>query len=272
MQVYKYLDIGTAKPSKQEQDRLHYHLLDIVHPDKQFTVADFISYCDKLIPNIISRHRIPVITGGSAFYLQNFLFGLPETPAGNPSVRKDLDLEEQDKGLKSLYSHLQDIDPESASHIEPNDSFRIKRAIEVYRITGKPRSAFKRKNTIRTGYDPLVLGLYREREQLYERINARVITMIESGLEAEIRSLLKMGYKKSDPGLRAIGYREYVSIPQSQWPEKRDSITKEIQKNTRRYAKRQMTFFKKIDGVSWFQGEEETALSAVDKYRKSFNM
>jgi len=258
-QVYRFLEIGTAKPSTRTLKRIPHHLVDLLDPGMQFNVGCFVKEADRAAYNILRRERIPVISGGTAFYLRHFIYGMPPAPRADENVRDALSRTLAVKGNVGLWKELEHVDPASADKLHQNDIQRIIRALEVYYSTGKPRSSFSLQQVPRKKFHYLTLGLQRERAELYERIDRRVEEMWQAGLLDEFRRLLKMGYRADDPGMSGIGYRELFLM--------RDSgeysipcVKAEIQKNSRRYAKRQITFFKKIPGVEWFHPDQEEAI------------
>jgi tRNA dimethylallyltransferase len=291
MQVYKYMDIGTAKPTPTERAALPHHLIDLKKPDEGYHVGEFVKRAERLVREINARDAVPVIAGGTAFYFNVFLFGLPGTPEASEETRALLQGRLEREGLQALRRELEERDPSSAECIAPGDTYRNVRALEVLYESGHPRSAFAIPTAPRHDMRILTVGLYREREELYRRINARVEEMMEAGLPGEVRRLAARGYRPPHPGMRAIGYREFyepqVDAPpmvpdargaraphqygrtaETQWL-LRDidtdgaDITEEIQRNSRRYAKRQLTFFRKLPGVQWFEPEEADKIAEV---------
>ena len=207
--VYKGMDIGTAKPEPELQKILPHHLINILNPDQQYNVSDFLDQADQLCQDIYSRGKIPVVCGGTGFYIRSFLYGIPKTPESDEALRNQLKERIQKEGNAALYEELKKIDPQSAKKIHPNDSYRICRALEVYYLSGKTRSDFAITPTLRPQYDFTFIVLDPPREVLYERINQRVDQMISQGLEQEVKSLLAQGYTKDSPAMKAIGYQEW---------------------------------------------------------------
>lgn len=248
MQVYKGLDIGTAKPDENERKELKHHLIDILEPDCQFSVADFVSREDSCCSEIFSRGKIPLVAGGTGFYIRNFILGLPETPVSDEKIRNQLKERIKKEGKEILYAELKSVDPESAAKINVNDEYRICRALEVFYSTGKPRSSFKMSTKMRENFNFKVLILETPREKLYERINLRVEKMFENGLEQEIHSLYKKGFGKSAPGMQAIGYREWF-LEDGTLRSDSEQVLLEIQHDSRKYAKKQYTFMADIPGA-----------------------
>ncbi|MCK5196822.1 MAG: tRNA (adenosine(37)-N6)-dimethylallyltransferase MiaA [Spirochaetales bacterium] len=262
MQVYRSLDVGTAKPARDLLDRIPHHLIDIRSPLEQFHTGDFVRLADELASEITARGNIPVICGGTAFYFKNYLFGLPEIPEIKKEVRDQVRIDLKVMGIASLYRELESVDPERAGKVHPNDKYRILRALEVTRGSGQPQSGFKSNKSIRPGIDPLILGLDRERTELYRRIDQRVDEMFEVGangrsplLVDEIQGCFKIGLKETDPGMKGIGYREFFLMKQTGEFNLAD-IRNMIKKNSRHYAKRQMTFFRALPDVKWFHPED----------------
>lgn len=264
LQVYTDFNIGTAKPSPRMRSRLPHHLVDCRDPENQFHTGDFIRAAEALIPEILGRGKIPVISGGTAFYFKNYLYGLSEAPASNDATRRRLRAELDQRGLQDLYRELRDVDPDSADRIAPGDTRRILRALEVYRDTGKPLSAFPVPHRIRSDIAPLLIGLQRDRETLYRRIDQRVAEMFSRGLWDEVLALLKKGYTRKTAAFQAIGYREFFDAADAGCFSRSD-IRDLIRRNTRRFAKRQISFFRRLPGVNWFNPEEvESIASAID--------
>ena len=207
--VYKGMDIGTAKPEPSFCAQIPHHLIDVVTPDVQFSVADFIEMADKACRNIYGRGRLPVVCGGTGFYIRNFLFGLPKTPKSNDIIREQLKTRIAAEGNEALYAQLMTVDPESAAKIHVNDAYRICRALEVFYTTGKKRSDCAVEAKLRSDYDFCFIVLEPVREELYGRIRERVDLMFERGLLNEVAGLIEAGYTRESPGMKAIGYSEF---------------------------------------------------------------
>lgn len=274
MQVYRGMDIGTAKPSPDLQAHLPHHLIDIRNPDQQFHAGDFVADAERVIAEIEARGNLPVISGGTAFYFRNLLYGLPGTPRSEPSVRATL-YERVDKdGVDALFEELASVDPQSARRISPSDTYRIVRALEVYRLSGRPLSSFAVASTPRTDIEALCVGLNRDNGELDARVLERTRQMIASGLVAEVRGLLATGYSVNDPGMRGIGYRETCAALGSAGDVRNDEAAgrKSLEElaglialHTRQYAKRQMTFFRRLPGVQWLNLSQISANEALDR-------
>lgn len=258
--VYKGMDIGTAKPEPDLCAQLPHHLINLLTPDQQYNVSDFVDAADLACKEIFSRGHLPVVTGGTGFYIRNFLYGVSKTPVSDPQIREELKKRIIIEGNQKLYDELAAIDPDSAAKIHPNDAYRICRALEVYYISGKTRTSYKIEPQLRSQYDFLFLVLEPEREVLYERIRQRVELMFEAGLEEEVRALVKKGYTKESPGLKAIGYSEWFKEDGSlKGPECINQIKEEIKHHSCKYAKKQYTYIRDIPGstIIDFSGSKE---------------
>lgn len=242
MQAYRKLDIGTAKPSKNEIEELPHHLINIKNIDEQYNVSEFVGMADDISINLWKNKKIPVVAGGSGFYIRNFLLGLPKTPQSNEHIRNQLKSDCLKFGRDAMYEKLCLIDADSAKKINKNDEYRILRALEVFYITGKTRSSFELNICLREEFNFTTIVLCRERKDLYERINERVDKMFEMGLENEVHNLIASGATENMPGMKAIGYREWF-LNDFKDVEK---IKNEIKRQSRKYAKKQYTFMRDI--------------------------
>ncbi len=261
MQVYRHLDIGTAKPGKDVLDMLPHHLIDIVEPSEQYNAGEFVKAAQALVNQISQKGKVPVVCGGTAFYITSFLYGLPESPRGDIETRDRLRTLARVEGRDALVRMLAQRDPDAARRIPAGDTYRIMRALEVLETTGKSVFSFPWPRTLRHDFRFLLLGLQRDREDLYRRIEQRVDGMFSDGLLAEVKSLLSMGYGPADPGMRGIGYREILGM-RSGCATLADA-RELIKRNSRRYAKRQFTFFRSVDGVAWFDPSEVPRMRAA---------
>jgi len=254
-QVYRYLNIGTAKPPPELLERIPHHLVDFLSPSKQFSVGCFVKEADRAIVNIHRRGNIPVVSGGTAYYFYHFIYGVPPTPQADEQLRRKLLERLEQEGREVLWRELEKVDPESAARLHPNDTQRLLRALEIYYSVGFPQSSFHVQSFPRKKYKFLTIGLNRPREELYRRINARVEQMWESGLPEEFRMLREMGFGEDDPGMQGIGYKEFFLL-RGTGENTLTGVKEEIKKNSRRYAKRQITFFKRIPDAEWFHPGE----------------
>lgn len=260
MQVYRHMDIGTAKPTQSERTRLTHHLVDIVEPSSQFNAGQFVKAAEGLVAEIWARGRVPVVSGGTAFYIRSFLYGLPEAPPGRPEAREGLREREKREGRRALYEELCRRDPLAAGRIQPNDGYRVLRALEVLESAGRSVFSFRWPDTLRKDFNFLLIGLDRERQELYRRIDERVGRMFDAGLVGEVKRLIAMGYGPSDPGMRGIGYREFLEMQRGcatlAW------VREQIARDSRRYAKRQLTLFRAIEGVEWIHPDDQRSLQS----------
>jgi tRNA dimethylallyltransferase len=260
MQVYRGMDIGTAKPDAAFLSTLPHHLIDICDPREQFCAGDFVRLADEACADIHSRGRLPVVLGGTAFYIRNFLYGLPETPESDPAVRSHLQERMKAEGAAALKRELAAVDPVSAERINIHDEYRILRALEVYAASGRPLSSYGLSVSFRAGRRFLALSLDRPREVLYERIDRRVDQMFASGLVDEFVSLVRSGCGPGDPGLQAIGYREFFQacgeggIPRDVADLER--VIELVKTDSRKYAKRQETFIRSIPEIRHFSADD----------------
>jgi tRNA dimethylallyltransferase len=258
MQVYRGMDIGTAKPSRTDLSRLPHHLIDVVDPSRQFSAGEFVRRADDLVTDIKARGKVPVLSGGTGFYLRTFLYGMPESPPSDPTVRRRLQDLEREKGIAWLHELLFSRDPEAARRIPSNDRHRVLRALEVLETTGRSVYSFAWPSSPRKEHEFLVIGLDRPRDDLYRRIEVRVDGMFQSGLVDEVKKLLGAGYGPRDPGMRGIGYREFLSMRKGCLGFR--EVRQMIKADSRRYAKRQLTFFRALPEVRWFDAREPAAV------------
>lgn len=268
MQIYCGLDIGTAKASLAEQARIPHHLLDICDPGERFSVADYKTAATKAVRDIYERGKLPVICGGTGQYISAMIEGLTfsDTPT-DLDLRRQLVEEAAEKGLPSLYSQLQALDPETAIRVAATDQKRIIRAMEVYRLTGKTmtqQNLDSRRNAPDFCFKAYCLS--HDRAILYERINARVIRMFQSGLEEEVRALLDLNLPVDSTCFQAIGYKEV--LPYLQGLTTLEQTIADIQQATRRYAKRQLTWFRKLPGLEWLENHDpfQNAKIIIENY------
>jgi tRNA dimethylallyltransferase len=262
IQVYKGLDIGSAKVSVEIMEKVPHYLIDILPPTQQFTVADFIERADEAIEDIRSKGRIPIVSGGTAFYFKHFLYGLSEAPPTDTDVRCEIEKEIQNNGIHSIYEELKVVDPISFERINANDSYRIQRAVEVYRTCGKPLSSFSISNTPRNNIEPLIIGLYRDKEEMERRLKLRVSLMMDNGLLDEIKRLLQEGATESWPGMQGIGYREFFEAIKT-GEQSTTQVLNKIILNSKHYAKRQYTFFKSFENVNWMNANDEEEIKKL---------
>ncbi|MEL7602066.1 MAG: tRNA (adenosine(37)-N6)-dimethylallyltransferase MiaA [Bacillota bacterium] len=259
IQVYRGLDIGSAKPSLEERQGVKHHLLDITDVgDARFSVAEFRRLADQCIADITARRRLPLVVGGTGLYVNALTYPLQFTSVpGNETIRVALQAEEREKP-GSLYHRLQEIDPTTADRLHPNDSKRIVRALEVYEASGRTLSSygddFANKSQEQPPYRAVIAGLTMRRDMLYARIEQRVDEMMRIGLLEEARSLYEAGYADTLPALQGLGYKQLLRYLKGQTT--LEEAIEEIKRETRRFAKRQFTWFKRDERIRWFDVEE----------------
>ncbi len=258
-QVYRGLDIGTAKPTKEELKLLPHHLIDIRDPKETYSVADFQMDARTKIKEIETKGKLPVIVGGTALYIKALLYNYPlSTDAGaNQDLRQKLRDRLEREGNLSLHTELKEIDPQAATKIHSNDSKRIIRALEVYYSTGKLFSSMRENTPAEPVYDFMKIGLHWERNLLYQRINNRVEEMIEAGFLKEVQNLLTNGYDLELPALQALGYKELGSYLKGDIATLEEAIEL-IKRNTRRFAKRQLSWFRADKDIHWLYPEQSS--------------
>ncbi len=253
-QIYRELVIGTAKPLLEERQNIPHHLFDAISIFEEMNAGKFIELADRCVKEISERGRLPILVGGTGLYLRAFEYGLFKV-SSNPEIRKVLK-ERASREPASLYEELQRLDPDYASKIHPHDLVRIIRALEVIYTTGKTFSEFQRETPFfqKKRYPLLKIGIFLPRKELYAKINERVIHMIEAGWLEEVKTLYEKYEEKVFEKIKAIGYKELLKVVKGELS--LDEAIKIIQKETRHYAKRQFTWFKKEKDIEWFKPEE----------------
>ena len=249
MQVYKRMDIGTAKPTKEEMDGIVHHMIDVAEPDEEFSVSRYCAMASPIIDDIVARGKTAIIAGGTGLYMESLIKGNDFAPFPSTGVREKLEAEAEEVGFEAMLEKLRAIDPESAARL--TDRRRVIRALEVFFETGETITAHnKRTQAIPPRYTPLWLGLdFTDRAELYRRIDLRVGLMLEQGLVKEIEDLLASGIPARCTAMQAIGYKEFVAALEGQGTieEAADSV----RQSSRRYAKRQLTWFRRNKNIHW---------------------
>lgn len=265
MQIYKFMDIGTAKPTKEEMDGVVHHMIDIVTPDINFSVAEYCSMAHSIIKDINERGKLPILAGGTGLYINSVVNDVKfEEAEQNETLRLELEDYAKTEGAEALHRILEECDPVSADKIHANNIKRVIRAIEVFRTTGEKLSEHNEKSKeIISRYSPIMMEILWDREELYERIDRRVDIMIEQGLETETKKLYEMGYTKDLTSMQGIGYKEMFQYFDGEWTF--DEAVDKIKQYSRNYAKRQNTWFKRDERI--------TRLSPKEDYlKKVYNM
>lgn len=256
LQVYRGFDIGTAKPGPEERSRVRHHLIDILEPHERYSAGEFARRAEEAIEDIQARGRLPIVVGGSGLYLRALFEGISPIPVADPEVRQRLrDRLADEDGLAGLYEELRRLDPATAARLPPGDTQRILRALEVAQVSGKPLSDWISRQPFGAQRIAVVrVGLTVPRAILYDQIAGRVARMVEEGWVEEVAGLLARGLTPDLPAFQAIGYRQLVLFFSGEWS--LDRAIEETVKATRRFAKRQETWFRKEPDVAWFSGQD----------------
>ncbi|NLY29305.1 MAG: tRNA (adenosine(37)-N6)-dimethylallyltransferase MiaA [Firmicutes bacterium] len=265
MQVYRGLDIGTAKPTEEERRGVPHHLLDIVDPKDEFSVADYQAMVEEVLADLAARDKTPILTGGTGLYIQAVLQGFVFSPEGkDPELRSRLEDMADAEGNKALHAQLAQVDPETARRLHPNDRRRIIRALEVFYSTGQPLSQhLKMQREGGPRHRSVKFGLIRNRARLYERINTRVDLMMEAGLLDEVKGLLEQGLSDDSTAMQALGYKEFVGYLRGEYD--LEEAVRLLKRDTRRYAKRQLTWFRRDKEIIWLDLDRLSIRDAVHK-------
>ncbi len=252
-QIYKYLDIGTAKPTWPQRQKTPFHLIDFLEPDQTYSCGQFSRDAQQKIAEIIQRGRTPIVCGGTGLYLRALFEPLHRLPRSTAESKQKIIAELEAVGLDKMFQRLKSIDPAWAEKIGPRDRQRILRGLEIYDLTGRPISEFFSGPRPAPKFPPRYLGLYLPRTILYQRIDRRFDRMLEMGLVDEVRSVLDRGFAPDCPGLRTIGYQEIIAYLQDRMT--REQACALAKKNTRNFARRQGIWFKKMKGITWLDAE-----------------
>lgn len=250
MQIYKHMDIGSAKIKKEEMKGIKHYLIDEVEPDYEFSVSEFQKRAKNYIKKIQKENKNVVVTGGTGLYLNSLIYNMDfAKSSANNELRDLLNKELEENGIDYMYEKLKSLDIDSANRIHKNNTKRVIRAIEVC-LNGKKMNDFSNDLSINKDYKPIIIVLNRERENLYERINLRVDKMIQCGLISEVKNLLNMNYKKDMISMQGIGYKEIIKYLEGEYT--LDEAIEIIKRDSRRYAKRQLTWFRRYKQAIWF--------------------
>ncbi len=271
-QIYRFMDIATAKPSKEELQRVPHHFIDIVNPDETYNAGQFGREGRETVQSIVSAGKTAIITGGSGLYIQALVDGFFGEVARDEEIRKRIREDMHTLGLEAVYARLRRLDPEAAARIHPNDARRIERALEVFEITGRPISELQRSQAGACPFEPVFVGLIRERSVLYAGIEQRIDRMIEQGVIEETKELLRRGYSPDLISMEGLGYREIIRYLNGE--DSYEEMLRLFKQHSRNYAKRQITWFKKEKRLRWFDAgetpnQERLAQSILDYYRRS---
>ena len=278
MQVYRGMDIGTAKPTAEEMQGVPHHMLDVADPWENFSVGRYVAQAIPVMDDILARGKLPIVAGGTGLYIDHLMAGREFAPFApdTAGVRQQLQQQAREEGLEPLRDKLAQVDPESAQRLHPNDEKRIIRALEVYLTTGTTISQHNRESqAIPPRYHPLTIGLdFEQRPHLWQRIDRRVDVMMEQGLEEEVRRLLDAGIPPTCTAMQAIGYKEIISALQQGRPVEEGA--EEVKLRSRQYAKRQLTWFRRNGSARWLMWDRDpdlsAALQASTKYLSEFGI
>ena len=262
-QIYKLMDICTAKPSQMELEQVKHHLIDFLDPNEDYSAGKFTDDANRIIKSIQEKDLIPIVCGGSAFYIKALFDGLfEEKNDSKPEIRDKLNQDLDELGIAHLQELLKQVDPKSHAIIELDNPHRVIRALEYFYSTGEPISeAYANRNSNKSEFQPIYFAINYPREELYDRINSRCEQMWNNGLVNEYKSLINLGYDKSLNSLNTVGYKESKDYLDGIYSE--IEALEEFKKNTRRFAKRQLTWFRKNKDINWLEGKSENKLEQI---------
>ena len=262
-QIYKHLTIGTAKPSEKELHQIPHHFIDLLEPDQKFNAGDFQEQGRKIISQILDKKKLPIIVGGTGLYVQAIVDGFFEQPEISGEVREQLEFRLEREGKEALFKELQSIDSESAQTMDASKYRRVIRALEIFHETGTPISQFHKQHNVNKMYNAHFFGLNWERSKLYERINNRVDKMFAEGFLDEVKQLKENGFDDRFQSLQTVGYKEAFAFLRNEISKER--MIELMKQNTRRFAKRQMTWFRKEERIQWFDISGEDQIDEIAK-------
>lgn len=263
-QVYRGMDIGTDKPTAEERQAVPHQLLDLVNPDESFNTGWYRRAALEHIERLYEAHRLPFVVGGTGLYIRTLVRGLCPAPQGDPTVRADLKALREQGGRDGLYAELMRVDPVTAARSHPNDESKVMRALEVYRLSGRMLSEMQAEHRFQeASFSSLLIGLQRTKELLYRRIDERIDWQLAHGMVEETRSLLGRGYGRELGAMKGLGYRHIAAYLANECDEA--EMVCQFKRDTRRFAKRQMTWFRKEPGVEWFCIDEGESLEQVGR-------
>lgn len=260
-QIYKYLDIGTAKPTRTERDRVPHYFIDICYPDQNYSAGQYGRQARICIHHIQLRHKRAIVVGGSGFYIRALVDGLFAPKMSDPVVKEKWRQQIRENGNEEVFHLLRRVDPLTAERLHPNDTQRIVRALEVWELSGRPISAYRQGVEEAAEFVPVYFGLSRDRDVLYRRIDERVDQMIAAGLVEEVEKLQKMGYGPELNALRTVGYQEVFDYLAGTLTY--ETMVNTIKQNTRRYAKRQLTWFRRDSRIQWLDAENMSSSETI---------
>lgn len=277
MQIYRTMDIGTAKPTKEEMGGIPHHMIDVADPEEDFSVARYVEMAARCVDDVLARGKLPIVAGGTGLYIDSLLSGRTFAPfSPDSALRGELERELAEKGGQAMLESLSQVDPEAAQRLHPNDHKRIVRALEVYRSTGKTITQHNRETqAIPPRYNALTIGLaFQDRQAMWRRIDQRVDEMVAAGLEDEVRRLLTSGISPKCTAMQAIGYKEFTQALSGEmtWQEAADVV----KLRSRQYAKRQLTWFGRNPNTRWVRWDDppefEQGRRASTEYMEEFGI
>ena len=267
MQIYKEMDIGSAKPTVEEMQEIKHYLVDFVSPEKRYSVSEYKEDASKAIEEIINKCKTPIIVGGTGLYLNSLIYNIQYNEMEvDLNYRRELEKEAEEYGLEVLYNRAKEIDPEAMEKVSANDKKRITRVLEIYNATGRNKTELEKKSRKEVPYNYLIFGINMERSILYDRINKRVDIMLEQGLIEEVKNLINK-YSNMPTAMQGLGYKEVKEFLDGNIS--KEEMIEKIKMETRRYAKRQITWFKRIENIIWLDGlnkTEENVNSIMEVY------
>lgn len=267
MQIYKEMDIGSAKPTVEEMQEIKHYLVDFVYPEKRYSVSEYKEDASKAIEEIINKGKTPIIVGGTGLYLNSLIYNIQYNEMEvDLNYRRELEKEAEEYGLEVLYNRAKEIDPEAMEKVSANDKKRITRVLEIYNATGRNKTELEKKSRKEVPYNYLIFGINMERSILYDRINKRVDIMLEQGLIEEVKNLINK-YSNMPTAMQGLGYKEVKEFLDGNIS--KEEMIEKIKMETRRYAKRQITWFKRIENIIWLDGlnkTEENVNSIMEVY------
>ena len=256
MQIYKEMDIGSAKPTVEEMQEIKHYLVDFVSPEKRYSVSEYKEDASKAIEEIINKGKTPIIVGGTGLYLNSLIYNIQYNEMEvDLNYRRELEKEAEEYGLEVLYNRAKEIDPEAMEKVSANDKKRITRVLEIYNATGRNKTELEKKSRKEVPYNYLIFGINMERSILYDRINKRVDIMLEQGLIEEVKNLINK-YSNMPTAMQGLGYKEVKEFLDGNIS--KEEMIEKIKMETRRYAKRQITWFKRIENIIWIDGLNKT--------------
>ena len=267
MQIYKEMDIGSAKPTVEEMQEIKHYFVDFVSPEKRYSVSEYKEDASKAIEEIINKGKTPIIVGGTGLYLNSLIYNIQYNEMEvDLNYRRELEKEAEEYGLEVLYNRAKEIDPEAMEKVSANDKKRITRVLEIYNATGRNKTELEKKSRKEVPYNYLIFGINMERSILYDRINKRVDIMLEQGLIEEVKNLINK-YSNMPTAMQGLGYKEVKEFLDGNIS--KEEMIEKIKMETRRYAKRQITWFKRIKNIIWLDGlnkTEENVNSIMEVY------